>query len=398
MTTLLLLVVVGLLLAQVGAGAGEKELKELKQQREALREQRAAQAASVDAARAEFEEVVAALDALNADVAAAEERLAAAQKAKDDADAALESVKAQEEFVLSEMDSTRDEISQLAVKWYVDGRDSTRQSELLSTSDVDPNQSAVRQALFEVRVGRETQLVDQLRQLGDDLDLLALERDQAVADAADTENRLAQSLTEVEAARNRQQEFADEVESRLDARLAEANSLAELDAELAAKIRAEEAEIARKLAEARRREELARRRAAVPTIVGAGDIVTVSGIRVHKSIANNVANLLAAAARDGIFLSGGGYRNSSSQIALRRAHCGTSDYDIYQKPSYRCRPPTARPGHSMHERGLAIDFTANGRAITSRSSAAYKWLKANAGKYGLINLPSEPWHWSTTGQ
>jgi D-alanyl-D-alanine carboxypeptidase len=52
----------------------------------------------------------------------------------------------------------------------------------------------------------------------------------------------------------------------------------------------------------------------------------------------------------------------------------------------------------MHERGMAIDFTYNGRTIGSRSSKAYKWLKAHAASYGFYNLPSEPWHWSTNGR
>ncbi len=26
-----------------------------------------------------------------------------------------------------------------------------------------------------------------------------------------------------------------------------------------------------------------------------------------------------------------------------------------------------------------------------------QWLAANASSYGFYNLPSEPWHWSTTG-
>jgi LAS superfamily LD-carboxypeptidase LdcB len=51
----------------------------------------------------------------------------------------------------------------------------------------------------------------------------------------------------------------------------------------------------------------------------------------------------------------------------------------------------------MHEQGLAIDFTADGGIITSRSSPAYRWLQANASRYGLYNLPSEPWHWSVNG-
>ena len=48
----------------------------------------------------------------------------------------------------------------------------------------------------------------------------------------------------------------------------------------------------------------------------------------------------------------------------------------------------------MHERGLAVDFTAGGALITSRTSPAFVWLKANAGSYGFYNLPSEPWPFS----
>jgi D-alanyl-D-alanine carboxypeptidase len=50
----------------------------------------------------------------------------------------------------------------------------------------------------------------------------------------------------------------------------------------------------------------------------------------------------------------------------------------------------------MHERGLAIDFTEGGRTLT-RGSAGFQWLRANAGRFGFINLQSEPWHWSTNG-
>ena len=51
----------------------------------------------------------------------------------------------------------------------------------------------------------------------------------------------------------------------------------------------------------------------------------------------------------------------------------------------------------MHERGLAIDFTYNGSTIGSHSSPGYKWLASHASQYGLYNLASEPWHWSTNG-
>ena len=133
----------------------------------------------------------------------------------------------------------------------------------------------------------------------------------------------------------------------------------------------------------------------LPNLDGAG-IVTVRGIRVDGSIAGNLESMLAAAEAAGISMSGGGYRNPAGQIAVRRSNCGGSTYAIYQMPASSCSPPTARPGSSMHERGLAIDFTQGGRTL-NRGSSAFAWLKANAASYGFRNLPSEPWHWSTNG-
>ncbi len=132
--------------------------------------------------------------------------------------------------------------------------------------------------------------------------------------------------------------------------------------------------------------------------VGPGEIVSIYGIRVHRSIAADIRDLIDAAAADGVQLAGWGWRDNQTQIRLRRQHCGTSEYAIYRMPSSRCRPPTARPGRSQHERGLAIDFTSNGRSISTRNNAGFRWLAANAAAYGLKNLASEPWHWSTTGR
>ncbi len=128
------------------------------------------------------------------------------------------------------------------------------------------------------------------------------------------------------------------------------------------------------------------------------ETVVVEGIRVHRSIATNVRALLEAAEADGIELSGWGWRDTNTQIRLRRQHCGTTEYAIYRMPSSQCSPPTARPGSSQHERGLAIDFTYNGGSISTRRNAGFRWLDANAAAFGLKNLASEPWHWSTTGR
>ena len=131
--------------------------------------------------------------------------------------------------------------------------------------------------------------------------------------------------------------------------------------------------------------------------VAEGDIVrTRSGIRVHPCLAATVDALVDAAKADGVALGGGGWRSPEQQIALRRAHCGPTDADVFQKPASACSPSTARPGSSRHERGLAIDFTSGGRSLTY-GSAAYAWLKEHAGEYGLENLPGEAWHWSVDG-
>ena len=131
----------------------------------------------------------------------------------------------------------------------------------------------------------------------------------------------------------------------------------------------------------------------------AGDVplVTVEGITVHSQIGPQVEQMVLAARAAGLELTGGGYRDPARQIELRRQNCGTSDYAIYEMPSSECSPPTARPGSSNHELGLAIDLSCNGALIRSQSDRCFTWLADNAAAYGLANLPSEPWHWSVDG-
>jgi hypothetical protein len=138
----------------------------------------------------------------------------------------------------------------------------------------------------------------------------------------------------------------------------------------------------------------------VATPDGPVRLTTVQGIEINASIADQLDALLNHARASGFELAQGssGYRDPQRQIELRRAHCGTSHYAIYEMPASQCSPPTARPGRSMHERGLAIDFVCNGNLIRSRNNPCFAWLDANAARYGLHNLPSEPWHWSTNGQ
>ncbi len=121
------------------------------------------------------------------------------------------------------------------------------------------------------------------------------------------------------------------------------------------------------------------------------------GVVVDVTIAGQVAAMMAAADSAGLHLSGGGFRSYAEQVELRRQHCGGSSYDISQRPPGECSPPTALPGTSMHQWGLAVDWSNVGSLIASHSNPAWQWLSSNAGRFGFANLPSAPWHWSSNG-
>ncbi|WP_157453786.1 D-alanyl-D-alanine carboxypeptidase family protein [Cellulomonas sp. Root485] len=122
-------------------------------------------------------------------------------------------------------------------------------------------------------------------------------------------------------------------------------------------------------------------------------VVTGQGVRVHPCLADALDTLMTAARADGIDLRAWGWRSSSQQIALRAANCSPTEAD---PTVVACRPQTAPPGTSRHERGLALDFTVEGKVLRA-GSPAFVWLTQNAAAYGLENLPGEPWHWSVDG-
>lgn len=116
----------------------------------------------------------------------------------------------------------------------------------------------------------------------------------------------------------------------------------------------------------------------------------VQGISVNAQVATNVDLMLKAAKQAGVTLSGGAFRTMESQKALRIQHGCPS----LIASSDSCSPPTARPGYSNHQMGLAIDFN----NCSSHSTACWKWLNANAATYGFKNFAKEPWHWSPDGK
>ncbi len=126
-------------------------------------------------------------------------------------------------------------------------------------------------------------------------------------------------------------------------------------------------------------------------------LCVVDGITVNVAIEKNVDAAVKGAATAGLTLGAeSAYRSYTEQIALRKQNCGDSDFDIYQKPAGQCSPPTAIPGTSLHEWGLAVDFTCNGSTMSAHGTC-FEWLENNQAAHQLKNLPSEPWHWSSTG-
>ncbi|MDB5184883.1 MAG: Curculin domain protein (mannose-binding) lectin [Candidatus Saccharibacteria bacterium] len=123
-------------------------------------------------------------------------------------------------------------------------------------------------------------------------------------------------------------------------------------------------------------------------------LCNVQGIIVNAQISANLNNLLNAAHSAGMALSGGGFRSMEGQIAARKTNgCP----DTYTAPASSCRVPTARPGYSNHQMGLAVDFTVGGTTLRA-GTKEFNWMKSNAASYGLKNLPSESWHWSVDGK
>ncbi|WCO68820.1 D-alanyl-D-alanine carboxypeptidase family protein [Iamia majanohamensis] len=426
-TTVLSAFLVVLLLPHLASGT------EAEEERERVREERAAAATNVDALRGDKAEVEAALQALNERLAGEEAALDNAEREKAEADEAQ--LRAQEGIDEAEarLGELEQRLREQMVEAYTDGENSS-----VGVLDASSATDLVkRRAILEGQAADDDDLTDQVRAAEAELEAQRRAATEAGERAADKAAEVQERIESVEAARAEQQGFAADVQTRIDGELARAIELGQRDRELSAQIVREQAELQARLALQRYREQKAAEEAAAAaaaaeaeeaaaqeapapapapapsygdggsepapvaapggvTPAGSGGGVSLcnaGGITVNCQIAEQVRSLLAAAAADGLQLSGGGYRDPSNQIALREQNCGSSYYAIYEMSSSSCSPPTARPGSSNHEVGLAIDFS----NCQSRGSACYQWLNANASRFGLYNLPSEPWHWSNDG-
>jgi LAS superfamily LD-carboxypeptidase LdcB len=377
--------------------AQEPDPEATEQQRDDVRARQAEVVIEIDALEAQDAEVRAALAEIEGNVARQRSELQRAERAQAQSESELARATQAVADAQQRIDELNKQADRLVVDSFVNPPSDYALEPLRAGSMTD---AAVIQSVLEMQGNRDAQLLERLAQAQDSLEAEQAKREDAAAEAKQAQEAAARELDDVEAALGQQQAFAADLEQRLNDRLAEAESLRTLDAALSDRLAREQAELAAQLAAAA--QPPAQDVAPSQIAPAPGGLATVScpaggSITVAGSIAGNVQALLDAAAADGVMLCGGGYRDPQEQIELRMAHCGTSHYAIYEMPASQCDPPTAIPGTSMHEQGLAIDFTCNGGDIVSTGDPCWDWLQANAVGYGLYNLPSEPWHWSTNG-
>ncbi|HRV76029.1 MAG: D-alanyl-D-alanine carboxypeptidase family protein [Candidatus Nomurabacteria bacterium] len=124
------------------------------------------------------------------------------------------------------------------------------------------------------------------------------------------------------------------------------------------------------------------------------DLSDIEGHKVNKLLYLQVKDILKQARKEGKPISlNSTFRPCAEQSSLRKSNCG-GDTSL---PAEACSPPTEKPGESLHNYGMAIDFKCDDSPIFANSSC-YTWLKTNAQKYKLQQRAEEPWHWSFTGK
>lgn len=129
--------------------------------------------------------------------------------------------------------------------------------------------------------------------------------------------------------------------------------------------------------------------------------ITGTGYQLRREAAAEFANMQRAAMSEGLyFYIYSAYRSYDTQQYLYETYSlrdGTEGADEY----------SARPGHSEHQAGLAVDLmSVNGSEFAS--TAEFEWMINNAHKYGFIlrypdgysditGYTFESWHWRYIG-
>jgi LAS superfamily LD-carboxypeptidase LdcB len=391
----------------IAGGAQEDPARETEQ----VAHSQALVSVEIDILKADDRQVTQALSDIKANIDAQTAELTAAEQALAAADAAVVSANAAVADAKRRIDDLMVKTDHVVVDAFVTPGSESALSMLTERSSSVAN---VKWAILDLETTTDAQILAEYHAARERLRAEKAKKEDAMAEARNRKAEAEAALADLQEAVSQQALFASEVQARIDQKLSEAEMLKGVDPALAAQLQGEQAQLAAALNQLDEEvaAELARRRAAELSAQAEankaagvqappGGLVSVpcpggGSIQVAGDIGESVERLLTDAAEAGITMCGNGYRDPAAQIALRQANCGSSQYAIWEMPASYCSPPTARPGTSMHEQGLAIDFTVGGTTI-GYGSAAYDWLQAHAADYGLFNLAGEPWHWSTNG-
>lgn len=135
------------------------------------------------------------------------------------------------------------------------------------------------------------------------------------------------------------------------------------------------------------------------------DLVSVgNGQEMRSAAASALTTMETAASKQGInFYPYSGYRSYQTQVAAYNS-------EVSAFGNTKADEESARPGYSEHQTGWAVDLGTSGCQIGEcfASTAAGKWLAANAYQYGfLLRYPEgfqnitgyeyEPWHFRYIG-
>ncbi len=129
------------------------------------------------------------------------------------------------------------------------------------------------------------------------------------------------------------------------------------------------------------------------------EVVTIPGtsFSAKPEIVRNFVTMRDAARADGITLTvRSGWRSEERQIELFNKFCPGGTCGAVKA----ARPCTMDGKGSNHNSGNAIDIAVGCKNGSSGcSTATYRWLKTNGGRYGFQNnLPTDPPHWSPSGR
>ncbi|MBL8556700.1 MAG: D-alanyl-D-alanine carboxypeptidase family protein [Phenylobacterium sp.] len=91
-----------------------------------------------------------------------------------------------------------------------------------------------------------------------------------------------------------------------------------------------------------------------------------------------------------------GYRSPSADAARCQAE-GNCDGVVRARCSAH-RTGLAADMYVGQAPGFGPDSSADPNRLFMTRTATYRWLLANAGRFGFVNYPFEPWHWEWTGE